>query len=46
MKFEQADRVIQFNSKAINSIINKDVESAIKTISHSEIERRKIGFCS
>lgn len=46
VKFEQADRVIQFNSKAINSIINKDVESAIKTISHSEIERRKIGFCS
>ena len=46
VKFEQADRVIQSNSKAINSITNKDIESAINAISHSENERRKIGFCS
>ena len=45
VKFEQADRIIQSNSKAINSIINKDIESAINAISHNEKERRKIGFC-
>jgi len=46
VKFEQADRVIQSNCKAINSITNKDIESAINAISHHENERRKIGFCS
>lgn len=46
IKFEQADRVIQTNSKSINSITNKDIESAINAISHSEKERRRIGFCN
>ena len=46
VKFEQADRVIQTNSKSINSITNKDIESAINAIQHTEKERRKIGFCS
>ena len=27
-------------------IIPKDIESAINTISHSEKERRRIGFCN
>lgn len=45
VKFEQADRVILTNSKSINSITNKDIESAIHAISHSEKEKR-IGFCS
>ena len=44
VKFEQADRIVQTNSKAINSIINKDVESAIKSISFKEKQTRKIGF--
>ena len=46
VKFEQADRVIQTNSKAINTITKKDIENVISTISYTEIERRKIGFCS
>ncbi|MGD7407529.1 hypothetical protein ACQCP7_25995, partial [Ralstonia pseudosolanacearum] len=46
VKFEQADRVIQSNSKAINSITNRDIESAINGIQHNEKEKRKIGFCS
>ena len=46
VKFEQADRIIQTDSKAINSIINKDIESAIKSISFEKKETRKIGFCS
>lgn len=46
VKFEQADRIIQSNSKAINSITNKDIENAINTIPYREKERRKIGFCS
>lgn len=45
VKFEQADRIIHTNSKAINSIINKDIENAIKSISFKEKEIRKIGFC-
>lgn len=46
VKFEQADRVIKTNSKAINSITKKDIENAINTISCNKSERRKIGFCS
>lgn len=46
VKFEQADRVIQSNSKAINTITKKDIENAINIISYNENERRKIGFCS
>ena len=45
VKFEQADRIIQTNSKSINSIINKDIENAIKSVSFKEEEPRKIGFC-
>ena len=45
VKFEQADRVVQSKSKTINSIINKDIENAINTISHYEKEKKKIGFC-
>lgn len=44
VKFEQADRIIQTDSKSINSIINKDIENAIKSISVKEIKKRKIGF--
>ncbi len=46
VKFEQADRIVQTNSKAINSIINHDIENAIKSIPFNEKEIRKIGFCS
>ncbi len=46
VKFEQADRVIQSNSKAINSITNKDIESAIHAMSYNKKGKRKIGFCS
>lgn len=46
IKFEQADRVMQSNSKAINSITNKDIISAINAMHHNEKEKRKIGFCS
>ena len=45
VKFEQANRVIQSKSKAINSITNKDIESAINIISNSKKEKKKIGFC-
>ena len=45
VKFEQVDRVIQSNSKSINSIINKDIENAINSIQHNEKGTRKIGFC-
>lgn len=44
-KFEQADRIVQTDSKAINLIINSDIESAIKSINYKEKETRKIGFC-
>ncbi len=46
VKFEQADRIIQSNSKAINLITKKDIENAINVISHKEKEKRIIGFCS
>ena len=45
VKFEQADRIIQTGSKAINSITNKDIEAAINSISIKKEEIRKIGFC-
>ncbi len=46
VKFEQADRVMQSNSKSIDIITKKDIESAISTISYNEKEKRQIGFCS
>lgn len=46
VKFEQADRIVQTNSKSRNSIINRDIENAIKSNSFNEKEVRKIGFCS
>ena len=46
VKFEQADRIIRSNSKAINLITKKDIENAISVISHKEKEKRIIGFCS
>ncbi len=44
VKFEQADRIIQTNSKSINSIIKNDIEKAIQTIIFKEKEVRRIGF--
>lgn len=44
IKFEQADRIIKTNSRAINSITHIDVENAIKTINIKEKEIKKIGF--
>ena len=44
IKFEQADRIIRTNSKAINSINKEDVEKVIKMIDNKEINKRKIGF--
>ena len=46
VKFEQADRIIQSNSKAINLITKKDIENAINVISHKAKGKRIIGFCS
>ena len=46
IKFEQANRIIQTDSKAINSIIKTDIENAIKTITFKEEVIRKIGFAS
>lgn len=45
VKFEQADRIVQTNCKAINSIINRDIENAIKSIPCKAKEKIKIGFC-
>lgn len=45
VKFEQADRVVQTKSKAINSINKIDIENAIHTIKYKEKAIRKIGFC-
>lgn len=44
VKFEQADRVIQTNSKAINSINKSDIEKAIKAMKPREKVKRMIGF--
>ena len=44
VKFEQADRVMQTNSKSKNSIIVKDIENAIEIIENKKTERRMIGF--
>ena len=46
IKFEQADRVVETDSKAINSIISRDIENGIKTFSYAKRDKRKIGFCS
>ncbi|MDO5307699.1 MAG: AAA family ATPase, partial [bacterium] len=45
VKFEQADRIIQTNSKAINSITKSDIEKVIQTMTYKEKEVIKIGFC-
>ncbi len=45
-KFEQADRIVQTNSKAINSITKNDIENAIKTVVLKKKEVTKIGFCA
>lgn len=45
IKFEQADRIVQTNSKAINTITKTDIEKALQTIIFKEKEVRKIGFC-
>ncbi len=45
VKFEQADRIVQTKSKAINSITKNDVENAIKTVIYKEKAVSKIGFC-
>ena len=44
VKFEQADRVVQSKSKAINSINKIDIENAINAIRFNEKTIRKIGF--
>ena len=46
VKFEQADRVMQNNSKVINSINKSDIEKAISAITFKENSKRKIGFQS
>jgi len=45
IKFEQADRVIKSNSRAINTINKSDIEKALNTITLDTKEKRKIGFC-
>lgn len=45
VKFEQANRIAQTNSKSINSINSCDIENAIKLIHCNKNEVRKIGFC-
>ena len=44
VKFEQADRIVQTNSKSINFITKTDIEKAIQTIIVNEKEVKKIGF--
>ena len=44
VKFEQADRVIETSSKAVNYISKADIEKAIKLIDVKEKEVRRIGF--
>lgn len=46
VKFEQADRIMQTNSKSINNIAKVDIERAIQTTTFKEKETRKIGFCT
>lgn len=46
IKFEQADRVVQTNSKAINSITKTDIQNALNSIHFDEKEVRRIGFCN
>lgn len=45
VKFEQANRVVQTKSNAINSINKTDIENALNTIKFKEKSIRKIGFC-
>ena len=45
VKFEQADRIVQTNSKAINSIVKNDIEKAIDGMAVHEVKKlKKIGF--
>ena len=44
VKFEQADRIVQTNSKAINTITKTDIEKAIDTIVFKEKKVKKLGF--
>ena len=44
IKFEQANRIVQTNSKSINSINKCDVENVLKTTDIVKEETRKIGF--
>ena len=44
VKFEQADRVMQTKSTAINAINRIDIEKALQTIKFKEKAVRKIGF--
>lgn len=43
VKFEQADRIVQSNSKAINSILKCDIEKAINMLTVPK-EKKRIGF--
>ena len=44
-KFEQADRIVQTNSKAINSIVRKDIERAIDVMAVHDMKKvKRIGF--
>ena len=44
IKFEQADRVMKTNSKAINTINKCDIEKAIKGLNFEEKGKKRIGF--
>ena len=45
VKFEQADRIVQNNSKAINSILKGDIEKAINMMTvPNEKTVKRIGF--
>lgn len=44
VKFEQANRIVQTSTKAINSITKNDIENAIKLIAFKEKVARRIGF--
>ena len=43
--YEQANRVVQTKSNAINSINKIDIKNALNTIKFKEKTKRKIGFC-
>lgn len=46
VKFEQASRIVQTSSKAVNFITKNDIENAIKLITSKNKVVKKIGFCS